>query len=84
MASPAPLVAPQPALAAALKKLIGTDLIAHDFLVGGKIMCEQILAKQRLERSSKARLRGDQRSRMTHQRSIVPVRRIFRCNCITP
>ena len=34
MASPAPLVAPQPALAAALKKLIGTDLIAHDFLVG--------------------------------------------------
>ena len=34
MASPAPLVAPQPALAAALKKLIGTDLLAHDFLVG--------------------------------------------------
>ncbi len=34
MASPAPLVAPQPALAAALKALIGTDLIAHDFLVG--------------------------------------------------
>ena len=34
MASPAPLVAPQPALAAALKTLIGTDLIAHDFLVG--------------------------------------------------
>ena len=34
MASPAPLVAPQPALDAALKKLIGTDLLAHDFLVG--------------------------------------------------
>ena len=34
MASPAPLVAPQPALDAALRKLIGTDLLAHDFLVG--------------------------------------------------
>ena len=34
MASPAPLVAPQPALAAALRKLIGADLLAHDFLVG--------------------------------------------------
>lgn len=31
MAHPAPLVAPRPALAAALKKLLGTDLLAHDF-----------------------------------------------------
>lgn len=33
MGHPAPLVAPQPALAAALKKLIGTDLVAHVFTV---------------------------------------------------
>jgi NADH-quinone oxidoreductase subunit C len=31
MAHPAPLVAPQPTLAAALKALLGTDLLAHDF-----------------------------------------------------
>ncbi len=31
MAHAAPLVAPQPALADALKKLLGTDLLAHDF-----------------------------------------------------
>jgi len=34
MASPAPLVAPQPALGTALKKLLGKDLLAHDFIVG--------------------------------------------------
>lgn len=33
MAHPAPLVAPQPALADALKKLLGTDLLAHVFTV---------------------------------------------------
>ncbi len=31
MAHPAPLVAPQPSLAAALKTLLGADLLAHDF-----------------------------------------------------
>ncbi|WP_033073244.1 NADH-quinone oxidoreductase subunit C [Sphingopyxis sp. MWB1] len=31
MAHPAPLVAPQPALGDALKKLLGKDLLAHDF-----------------------------------------------------
>jgi NADH-quinone oxidoreductase subunit C len=31
MAHPAPLVKPQPALAATLKKLLGGDLLAHDF-----------------------------------------------------
>ncbi|MBL8651474.1 MAG: NADH-quinone oxidoreductase subunit C [Sphingopyxis sp.] len=31
MGHPAPLVAPQPSLAAALKKLVGTDLLSHDF-----------------------------------------------------
>ncbi|APZ97920.1 NADH-quinone oxidoreductase subunit C [Sphingopyxis sp. QXT-31] len=31
MGHPAPLVAPQPSLAAALKKLLGTDLLSHDF-----------------------------------------------------
>ncbi|WP_332817957.1 NADH-quinone oxidoreductase subunit C [Sphingopyxis sp.] len=34
MASPAPLVAPQPGLAAALRKLLGKDLLVHDFVVG--------------------------------------------------
>ncbi|NIJ37005.1 NADH-quinone oxidoreductase subunit C [Sphingopyxis panaciterrae] len=33
MAHPAPLVAPQPALAAALQTLLGTDLVAHVFTV---------------------------------------------------
>ena len=33
MAHPAPLVAPQPALADALKKLLGADLLAHVFTV---------------------------------------------------
>ena len=33
MAHPAPLVAPQPALADALKKLVGADLLAHVFTV---------------------------------------------------
>ncbi|WP_326913186.1 NADH-quinone oxidoreductase subunit C [Sphingopyxis chilensis] len=33
MAHPAPLVAPQPSLAAALKTLLGTDLLAHVFTV---------------------------------------------------
>ena len=33
MAHPAPLVAPQPALADALNKLLGTDLLAHVFTV---------------------------------------------------
>ena len=34
MTSPAPLIAPREGLAADLKKLLGTDLLAHDFLVG--------------------------------------------------
>jgi NADH-quinone oxidoreductase subunit C len=33
MLHPAPIIAPQKGLAAALKKLLGKDLIAHDFLV---------------------------------------------------
>ncbi|RYD40836.1 MAG: NADH-quinone oxidoreductase subunit C, partial [Sphingomonadales bacterium] len=33
MAHAAPLVAPQPALAAALTKLLGADLLAHIFTV---------------------------------------------------
>lgn len=34
MSSPAPLVSPREGLADALKALLGTDLLAHDFLVG--------------------------------------------------
>jgi NADH-quinone oxidoreductase subunit C len=34
MSSPAPLVSPREGLADALKVLLGTDLLAHDFLVG--------------------------------------------------
>ncbi|MGH6633059.1 NADH-quinone oxidoreductase subunit C [Sphingopyxis sp.] len=33
MGHPAPVVAPQPTLAATLKKLLGTDLLAHEFTV---------------------------------------------------
>src|SRR3546814_12746729 len=33
MAHPAPLVAPQPSLAASLKTLLGADLVAHIFTV---------------------------------------------------
>lgn len=34
MTSPAPLIAPREGIAAALKKVVGADLIAHDFAVG--------------------------------------------------
>ena len=45
---------------------------------------EQIGPEQRLEFGRQGRSRCDERSGMSHQRSIVPTRRIFRCNCITP
>lgn len=34
MSSPAPLIAPRDGIAAALKKVVGADLVAHDFAVG--------------------------------------------------
>ena len=47
-------------------------------------MREHIVAEQLFERGGKPRTGRDQGSGMGHQRSIVPTRRIFRCNCITP
>ncbi len=52
--------------------------------VGGKIMREQVGAEQLLELGRQGGARRNEGCRMSHQRSIVPVRRIFRCNCITP
>ena len=57
----------------------GDAVLAH-----GEDMRDQIAADDFLQCLDNAVARRDQGSGTGHQRSIVPVRRIFRCNCMTP